>query len=445
VPTEKVAEYSGEDADVALRLCCLLEPRLEAEGLRKLYDELEVPLIEVLTDMESAGVRLDVPYLRQLGADMARQLHEIESDIHRLAGREFNIASLKQLRQVLFDEMKLPVQGRTALTGEASTDQETLERLAARGHELPQKIIEHRQVSKLKGTYVDALPEMVSPRTGRVHASFNQTVAATGRLSASDPNLQNIPARTDQGREIRRAFLPHEGWQLVTADYSQIELRFLAHLSGDEALRKAFTDDRDIHTLVAADIFKVTETEVTSAQRRVAKTVNFGVIYGMSASGLAMRLSIPRDEAARFIDAYFARYPKVLDYQDRLLANCRKTGAVGTILGRKRMFNPDAIRPNTKYQQRNQAEREAINMEIQGSAADLMKRAMLAVHRKLRDGKLGARMLLSVHDELVFESPPVEVDAVRSLASAEMTGALNLDVPLKVDVGVGPNWLDIHK
>src|SRR5581483_2154695 len=247
------------------------------------------------------------------------QLAGIEKEIYALAGKEFNIASLKQLREVLFDEMKLPVQKRTGTTNEPSTDQESLERLAALGHELPKKLTEHRQVSKLKGTYVDALPALVNPRTGRVHTSFNQTVASTGRLSSSDPNLQNIPARTEQGAQIRQAFVPREGWKLLTADYSQIELRLLAHFSGDEALTRAFAEDRDIHTSVAAQIFKVPESEVTSQQRRVAKTVNFGVIYGMSAAGLAVRLRIPRPEAERFIDDYFARFPKVLAYQDGLL------------------------------------------------------------------------------------------------------------------------------
>jgi len=298
-------------------------------------------------------------------------------------------------------------------------------------------------VTKLKGTYVDVLPTLVIEKTGRVHSSFNQASAETGRLSSSDPNMQNIPARTEQGAQLRRAFIPREGWKLVTADYSQIELRLLAHFCGDETLRAAFLEDRDVHAAVAAQIFKVKESEVTKAQRGMAKTVNFGVLYGMSAVGLSSRLAIPRKEAEEFIDAYFARYPKVLEYQQRLLANVHATGKVRTILGRERRFDPAAINPKSHYRTRAQAEREAINMEIQGSAADLLKRAMLAVHARLRARDLQAKMLLTVHDELVFEAPPEEVAAVAAIAREEMTGAMTLDVPLKVDVAAGPNWLDV--
>jgi DNA polymerase-1 len=446
VSTARVAEYSGEDADVAWRLCERLEPELRTQDLGKLYDDLEVPLIEVLAELEYNGIRLDVPLLRRLSEAMTRQLARIEEEIHALAGHPFNIASLKQLRQVLFEEQKLPPQRRTGITGEPSTDQETLERLAALGHPLPKKIVEHRQVAKLKGTYVDTLPELVNPATGRIHTSFNQTVAATGRLSSSDPNLQNIPDRREMGRQIRQAFLPEEGWQLLTADYSQIELRLLAHFTGDEALRRAFAEDRDVHTAVAAQVYGVPEKDVTADMRRVAKTVNFGVIYGMSPPGLAQRLSITREEASTFIDAYFARYPKVLEYQARLLENCRRTGYVGTILGRRRRI--EGVRANSTYQGRNQPEREAINMEIQGSAADLIKLAMLRIHRRLRDEQRRARMLLQIHDELVFEVPPDEFDGVTALVREEMTTPrereLGLQVPLKVDLAVGPNWLDVE-
>jgi len=442
VPTAKVAEYAAEDADVAWRLCERIEPELAAGGLDKLYREVEIPLIEVLAELEFNGIRLDLARLKQLGDEMADQLADLEQQIHRLAGREFNIASPKQLRTVLFDELKLPTQRKTGITGEASTDQETLERLAALGHELPRKIVAYRQVAKLKGTYVDALPELVNPNTGRVHASFNQTVAATGRLSSSDPNLQNVPVRTEQGRQIRQAFIPEEGWRLLTADYSQIELRLLAHFSGDEQMRKAFADDQDIHAAVAAQIYGVAEADVTKDMRRVAKTVNFGVIYGMSAHGLAQRLEITREQAGKFIDAYFARYPKVLAYQADLLEKCRKTGNVGTILGRRRAIT--GIRADSTYQQRNQPEREAINMEIQGSAADLMKLAMLNLYRRLRREQRQARMLLTVHDELVFEVPPGELQEVARLVEEEMVGAMQLEVPLKVDVAAGANWLDVE-
>jgi DNA polymerase-1 len=443
VPVERVRDYACEDADAAWRLAELLEPELTKEGLRKLYDEVEVPLIEVLQELEFNGVRLDVPFLKKLSLEMDLQLAGMETAIHALAGREFNIASPKQLREILFDRLKLPIQKRTGTTNEPSTDQESLERLAALGHELPRKIIEHRQVAKLKGTYVDALPALVNPKTGRVHTSFNQTVASTGRLSSSDPNLQNIPARTEQGRQIRQAFIPREGWRLVTADYSQIELRLLAHFTGDGKMREAFAADQDIHTAVAAGIFKVPDDRVTSDQRRMAKTVNFGIIYGMSAHGLAVRLGMPRPDAEKFIDEYFARYPKVLTYQDDLLAKARATGYVGTVLGRRRRFDPSGIREKSSYQNRTSAEREAINMEIQGSAADMMKLAMLGVYRRLKDEKFQAKMLLSVHDELVFEAPPKEVPKVAALVREEMIGAMELSVPLRVDVAAGPNWLDV--
>jgi DNA polymerase-1 len=462
VAPARIAEYSGEDADVAWRLCNLLESKLDEEGerdkakgereearapfaspspLAKLYRELEIPLIEVLAELEFNGIRVDVPFLEQLSADMTRQLNDMEREIHALAGRSFNIASPRQLRQVLFEELRLPRQRKTGITGEASTDQETLERLAAVGHALPQKILEHRQIAKLKGTYVDALPGLVNRATGRVHASFNQTVAATGRLSSSDPNLQNIPVRREQGRQVRQAFLPDAGWVLLTADYSQVELRLLAHFCGDAELRRAFAEDRDIHALVAAQIFGVAGDAVSEEMRRMAKTVNFGVIYGMSAHGLAQRLGMPREEAGRFIDAYFGRYPKVASYQTELLKKCLRNRYVSTILGRRRQIS--GIRLHSTYQQRNQPEREAINMEIQGSAADLIKVAMLNIYRRLHRERRQARMLLQIHDELVFEVPPEELNEVAQLVSEEMTTALPLQVPLKVDLGVGPNWLDV--
>jgi len=443
VPVARVKDYACEDADTALRLAALYEPRVADRGLRKLYDELEVPLITVLAEMEFAGIRVDVPFLTKLGAEMGTELAGIEAAIHGLAGREFNIGSLKELQKILFEEMKLPVQKRTGIKNDPSTDQESLERLAALGHELPKKLIEYRKLTKLKNTYVDVLPTMVSANTGRVHTSFNQASAETGRLSSSDPNVQNIPARTEQGAQLRKAFIPAKGWTLVTADYSQIELRLLAHFCGDETLRAAFAEDRDVHTAVAAQIFKVKESEVTKAQRGMAKTVNFGVIYGMSANGLSARLSIPKPEAEAFIDSYFARYPKVLEYQQKLLETAHRTGEVHTILGRKRTLNAAAINPQSRYQARGQGEREAINYEIQGSAADLMKKAMLAVRRRIAERELQAQMLLTVHDELVFECPASEVKALAELVRAEMIGAIALNVPLKVDVAAGPNWLDV--
>jgi DNA polymerase-1 len=455
VEPARVAVYAGEDADVAWRLAGLLEAELEKGAetpLRKLYDELEVPLIEVLAELEANGIRLDVPLLRKLGEEMGREMEAIEKEIYALAGRPFNIGSLPQLRTVLFDELKLPVQGRTGITGAPSTDQEALEKLAALdvpGAALPRKILDHRQLAKLKSTYVDALPEMILPATGRVHASFNQTVAATGRLSSSDPNLQNIPVRRERGQQIRQAFVPEPGWTLLTADYSQIELRLLAHFCGDETLARAFAEERDVHAAVASQIYGVGEKDVTAEMRRSAKTVNFGVIYGISPFGLAQRLGIDREEARKFIDAYFARYPKVQEYQDRLLKRARETGYVTTVLGRRRRFDPGAIRADSTYQQRNQAEREAINMEIQGSAADLMKLAMLHVFRRMRQEGLKSRMLLQIHDELVFEAPPKELKKLAALVREEMTTPrekeLGLKVPLRVDLAAGPDWLDVSE
>jgi DNA polymerase-1 len=458
VATERVAVYAGEDADAAWRLCELLETQLASDqsgapatgSLRKLYDEVEIPLIEVLAELEFNGIRLDLSLLQRLSEEMGRQLATIERDIYDLAGHPFNIGSLVQLRKVLFEELKLPVQGRTGITGAASTDQETLEKLAALDHPgaaLPRKILEHRRIAKLKSTYVDALPQMVNPATGRVHTSFNQTVAATGRLSSAEPNLQNIPVRREEGQQIRQAFLPAEGWLLLTADYSQIELRLLAHFCDDAELRRAFAEERDIHAAVAARIFSVSEADVTADMRRMAKTVNFGVIYGISAVGLGQRLGMSREEAAKFIDEYFARYPKVREYQDHLLKNCRANGYVSTILGRRRHFDRDAVRANSTYQQRNAAEREAINMEVQGSAADLIKLAMLHVYRRLQRKGRRARLLLQIHDELVFETPPEELQPLAELVREEMTTpvarALKLEVPLRVDLACGPNWLDV--
>jgi DNA polymerase-1 len=339
----------------------------------------------------------------------------------------------------LFDELKLPVIKRTK-TG-ASTDQDVLERLAPL-HPLPAKIIEHRQLSKLKGTYLDALPTMVNPNTGRIHASFNQVVAATGRLSSSDPNLQNIPIRTEEGRRVRRAFLPGEpGWKLVCADYSQIELRMLAHFSGDEALKQAFRDGIDIHTAVAAEVFEVDASSVDSNQRRMAKAVNFGVIYGQSPFGLSAALGITQEEAARFIESYFARYAGVDRYLQQILKDCMESGYARTILGRRR---PIAGIRSTEGRQRNLPERTAINTVIQGSAADLIKKAMINIQSRIESEKHPSRMLLQIHDELVFEVPAEQVDSLIELVKHEMEHAIPLDVPLVVDVSAGDNWLEVR-
>lgn len=440
--TTEVAAHAAEDADITFRLCELLEKELDQKQLIPIYQEMEVPLVSVLMDMEETGICLDVPLLQNLAAEYGEQMKSLERDIYRLAGREFNIDSPMQLREILFEEMKLPKGKKTAQTGEASTGQEVLEDLAAAGHELPRHIMNYRQLAKLKGTYLDALPAQVDPQTGRLHCQFNQAVAATGRLSSSNPNLQNIPMRTDQGRQIRKAFVPVRGYTLVTADYSQIELRIFAHLSEDPALMQAFHENRDIHTFVAGQVFGVPEAEVSSEQRGIAKTVNFGVLYGLSPYGLANTLGISQEEAASFIEAYFAKYPGVVAFQDSVLAHAKELGFVTTIAGRRREIS--GIRAKSSYKNRNQPEREAINTVIQGSAADMMKYAMLRIHRRLKSEQLPARILLQIHDELVLEAQPAHLDEVKDLVRLEMIHAMELKVPIDVDVSSGPNWLETN-
>ncbi|MCA9072518.1 MAG: DNA polymerase I, partial [Planctomycetaceae bacterium] len=437
VDIEKVAEYASEDADFSWQIAELVTEELKSEKLWDLYWDLERPLIPVLADMEFTGIRVDAEELKRQSDSLVGRLEQLEKEIYELAGQEFNIGSPKQLAVILFEELNLPVIKRTK-TG-PSTNVEVLEELAV-VHELPAKIIEHRQLAKLKSTYLDALPELINPETGNIHCSFNQVVAATGRLSSSDPNLQNIPIRTEEGRRVRRAFVPSEsGWKLVCADYSQIELRVLAHFSQDEALQNAFKEGIDIHASVAAEIFETPLDQVTSEQRRVAKAVNFGVMYGQSPFGLSNTLRIPKSDAAEFIDNYFDRYAGVEKYMESLLEECQESGYARTILGRRRRI--EGIK-RTQGRQRNLAERTAINTAIQGSAADLIKRAMLAVHHRMKTEKHPGRMLLQIHDELVFEAPQDEVDSLIQIAREEMSQALKLDVPLVVDVKTGDNWLD---
>jgi DNA polymerase-1 len=437
VPVERVAEYATEDADYALQIADLIAAQLKREDLFDLYWNLERPLIPVLAEMEYNGIRVDPDELRRQSAELARRLEQLVGDIHRLAGHEFNIDSPLQLRKVLFEELRLPVKKRTK-TG-PSTDQDVLEELAL-SHPLPAKIIEHRHLSKLKGTYLDALPALINPRTGRIHCSFNQVVAATGRLSSSDPNLQNIPIRTEEGRRIRKAFVPAgPGWKLVSADYSQIELRMLAHFSQDPVLLEAFAQGLDIHAAVAADVYGVDRSLVTPEMRRVAKAVNFGVIYGQSPFGLAAQLGISQDDAARFIDEYFARYAGVAKFLEDVLAECERTGYARTILGRRRRI--EGIRPE-RNKNRTMPERTAINSVIQGSAADLIKQAMVRIHERLRQSRHPGRMLLQIHDELVFECPEEDVGTLVGIVREEMSSALQLSVPLVVDVTVGDNWLE---
>jgi DNA polymerase-1 len=445
VPVADVGTYAAEDADIPLRMHPILEERLGEVSLTELNETLEVPLIEVLADLEFTGVRVDPDRLAELSKRYGERLVVLEKEIEALAGHPLNIGSPKQLAQVLFQELGLPVVKKTK-TG-PSTDADVLEQLAG-SHPLPKKIVEYRQYSKLKSTYVDALPTMILPATCRVHTSFNQVVAATGRLSSSDPNLQNIPIRTDEGREIRSAFVPGPpGWKLLCADYSQIELRILAHYSKDKSMCAAFDRDEDIHTLVASQVFGLPLAEVTSSQRRSAKAVNFGVIYGQSPFGLAKGLGISQEEAAQFIDGYFATYRGVAEFMVRTLDECRRNGYVSTILGRRRSIQ--GVRPGDQLtlltdrpsrRPLTLPERTAVNSVIQGTAADMIKLAMLAIRRRLRDEKLQANMLLQIHDELVFEAPPEELDRLGNLVREEMRSVMPLSVPLKVDVKTGDNW-----
>lgn len=437
-PLADVAMWACERANFAWQLSLRLADDLRREGLWELYWNLERPLIAVLAEMEATGIRVDVVELQRQSAEVSTRLQSLMSEIHQLAGHEFNIDSPKQLAKVLFDELSLPVLKKLK-TG-PSTDQDVLEKLAL-VHPLPAKIMEHRQLSKLKGTYLNALPQDVNPRTGKIHAAFHQTVAATGRLSSADPNLQNIPIRTEGGRQVRRAFVPSEpGWKFLCADYSQIELRMLAHFCGDPVLCEAFANGTDIHTAVASEIFNAAASDVSAEQRRIAKAVNFGVLYGQSPFGLAEALHIDQGEAALFIDQYFAKYAEVDAYITRILAEVAQTGFAKTILGRRRAIS--GVRPERK-RQLNLSERTAINTVIQGSAADLIKQAMIRVHDRLRKDNHPARLLLQIHDELVLEAPAAEVASLARLVRDEMQNAISLRVPLVVDVSTGDNWLDL--
>ncbi len=443
---EEVAEYAVEDAVVAFRLTARLEEELEKEGLGTVYRELEIPLISVLEAMEARGIRLDTERLSEISERLALDLARLEQEIHALAGREFNISSPAQLRVVLFEDLGLkPTGRRTQKTKAHSTGQEAMEALAPQ-HPLPAKVLEFRELAKLKGTYVDALPRLVEPSSGRVHTQFHQLGAATGRLSSSDPNLQNIPARTALGRQIRAAFLPREGWRLIAADYSQMELRVLAHLSGDESLIEAFTRGLDVHRYTAALVQGIPIEDVSGEERSHAKAVNFGIIYGMSEFRLAREQGMSRDEARRFIDAYFDRYPRVKAYIDRVHEEVEETGEVRTLFGRLRRFEELAKDGASRLNrmQREQLLRQAVNTTVQGSAADIVKRAMLSLDRRLGEEGFAASLLLQVHDELVLEAPVEELSALETLLREVMEGAAELVVPLTVDVHSGINWAAAH-
>ncbi len=441
IPVEQAAEYAAEDADVTLRLHRELWPRLEAEPrLAELLQTLEMPLVPVLSRMERAGVRVDAGMLARQSRELAERMHALEQQAHRVAGGPFNLGSPKQIGEIFFERLKLPVVAKTP-TGAPSTAESVLQELADQGYELPALILQHRGLAKLKSTYTDKLPQMVSPRSGRVHTSYHQAVAATGRLSSSDPNLQNIPVRTDEGRRIRRAFVPAEGHRMVAADYSQIELRIMAHLSGDAGLLRAFAAGEDIHRATAGEVFGVAPEQVTPDQRRSAKAINFGLIYGMSAFGLAKQLGIQREAAQAYVDLYFQRYPGVKAFMDRTREQARSQGYVETVSGR-RLYLPDIKARNPQV--RAAAERTAINAPMQGTASDIIKRAMISLDAWLREERVPARMLMQVHDELVFEVRTDAVDAVGAEIRRHMEAAAELRVPLVVDVGVGDNWDEAH-
>ncbi len=438
VTPERLVFYAGSDVDAALRLYRILKPEIEKNGLSHVLYDIEIPLIPVLAKMEYQGIRVDREHFEALSKLFREKMSELEKTIYHLAGHSFNIQSSQQLSKVLFEELGLPPVKKTE-KGKLSTDEEVLTALS-QVHPLPAAIVEYRTFAKLLSTYVEALPELVNPVTGRVHTHFNQTITATGRLSSSDPNLQNIPVRDEWGRAIRQAFVPQKDWLLLSADYSQVELRILAHFSGDEAMMEAFHREQDVHTHTAALLFGCDEASVTEEMRRKAKSVNFGIIYGLQAYGLSQQLGISVSEARQFIESYFASFPKVKDFIESTLEEAYQTGMVRTISGRFRRF------PELKGRKRNPkggldaSERMAINSKIQGSAADLIKIAMIRVDNALVRDRLQARLLLQIHDELVFEFPEKEKEALVSLVKNEMENALSLRVPLKVDIGIGKNW-----
>ena len=440
VDLEMAAPYAAEDADITLQLHTVLREKLEqTPTLRDVYDDIEQPLVPVLLSMEETGVLLDRRMLAKQSTELAGKMAELEAKAHELAGGPFNLGSPKQLQQILFDQLELPVIRKTP-KGQPSTAEDVLVELA-NDYELPRVIIDYRSVSKLKSTYTDKLPLQIAEATGRVHTSYHQAVAATGRLSSTDPNLQNIPIRTEEGRRIRQAFVAPDGYRLLAADYSQIELRIMAHLSGDAGLLAAFHDDKDVHRATAAEVFETPMDDVSADQRRSAKAINFGLMYGMSAFGLAKQLGLSRGEAQEYVDLYFERYPGVKAYMDGIRENAREQGFVETVFGR-RLYLPEINARNV--QRRQYAERSAINAPMQGTAADIIKKAMIGVYGWLQQADNGTRMIMQVHDELVFEVPTGEVDGVRDAITALMSEAASLDVPLKVDAGVGTNWDEAH-
>jgi len=440
VALDAALDYAAEDADVTLGLHAVLKPRLALEHMATVYERIERPLVGVLQQMEETGIKVDAAMLKELSDDFEKRIAQLGEEIHGLAGHEFNIGSPKQLGEVLFDEMSLPG-GKKGKTGAYGTGADVLEGLAAQGHDLPARVLDWRQLSKLKSTYTDALIGQINPKTKRVHTSYAQAIASTGRLSSNDPNLQNIPVRTEEGRKIRTAFVAEKGHVLLSADYSQIELRLLAHVAGIDALKQAFREGADIHAITASEVFGIPIDELDSPTRNRAKAINFGIIYGISPFGLARQLSIPQSDAKSYIEAYFERYPGVVEYMDRMKKQAHEQGFVSTIFGR-RIHTPGIEDKNPA--RRNFQERAAINAPLQGSAADIIKRAMIRMPGALSEAGLSAKMLLQVHDELIFEVPEKELDATTETVRAVMEAAADLSVPLVCDTGTGANWNEAH-
>lgn len=435
-----IYRYACEDADVTLKLKNVLEKELKQNDAEALFRDIEMPLVPVLAYMERNGVRIDTEALKETSRHFTTRMNQIEEEVHRLAGVEFNIASPKQVGEVLFDRLKIVDKPKKTKTGQYVTSEEVLESLKGK-HEIVEKILEHRGLKKLLGTYIDALPQLINPQTGHIHTSFNQTVTATGRLSSSNPNLQNIPIRNEDGKEIRKAFIPDEGCEFFSADYSQIELRIMAHLSEDPHMIEAFRENQDIHAATAAKIYKEKLEDVTREQRSKAKTANFGIIYGISVFGLAERLNIDRKEAKELIDGYFENYPHVKEYMDKSIQSAREKGYIETIF-RRRRYLPDINSRNAVV--RGYAERNAINAPIQGSAADIIKVAMIRIYRRFREEGIRSKMILQVHDELNFSVLPEEKEKVQQIVITEMESAYKMKVPLQADCGWGQNWLEAH-
>ncbi|MFH1351651.1 MAG: DNA polymerase I [Pseudomonadota bacterium] len=441
IDVERAKEYSCEDADIALRLMTVLDRQLQSDMNQELFYNLEMKLLPVLMEMEWAGVKVDTTFFREMSQSFSKQIMEIEKEIYDEVGMEFNINSTQQLGFVLFEKLQLPVQKKTSKTKAYSTDVKVLEKLSSLPYKIPKLLLRYRTLSKLKSTYLDALVRMVNPSTGRIHTSFNQTVTATGRLSSSNPNLQNIPVRGEEGREIRKGFIAEEGHYLLSADYSQVELRIFSHYSRDPAFIKAFEGEEDIHSRTASEILDVDVQALTPEMRRIAKAINFGIIYGMGSQKLSDELGMDRKTAQNYIDTYYERYQGVARYREEIINTAREKGFVTTLFNRRRYLS--GIN-HSKQRIRAEAERMAINTPIQGTAADLIKKAMIAIHNRLKEERYKTKMLIQVHDELVFEVPEKEVDAVTVLVKEEMEGVYQLAVPLKVDVGIGKNWDEAH-